>query len=79
MPRIPPRSTREVEDLLRHFGFRLARTAGRHEVWLREADGVSIPVPRNRGSGGIPVGTVVSTLRQAGIGRNDALAFWRIN
>ena len=79
MPRIPPRSTREVADLLRHFGFRLARTAGRHEVWLREADGVSIAVPRNRSSGGIPVGTVVSILRQAGIDRKGALAFWEIN
>jgi len=78
MARVPPRSTAQIEALLAHYGFHLSRSHGAHNVWKHGATGVSLPVPRNRSQGKIPVGTVTSILRKAGIRRDEALAFWGI-
>jgi predicted RNA binding protein YcfA (HicA-like mRNA interferase family) len=76
MPRLIPRSSREVEALLRHLGFRLDRPGKGHDIWARDADGRCVSLPRDRPSGGIPVGTLKFILIQAGISRQDALSFW---
>jgi predicted RNA binding protein YcfA (HicA-like mRNA interferase family) len=75
MGRLLPRSTREIEHLLTHFGFRFAHH-GKEDIWLRETDRRVVAVPRNRSSGQIPVGTVKGILFQAGISREDAISFW---
>ncbi len=78
MARVPPRSTREVEALLRHFGLRLLRHEGPHNVWGPGARGRNVAVPRSRGSGEMKTGTVRAILREAGIPIADALEFWGI-
>lgn len=78
MPRLPPRSTREIEQLLLHHGFRLTRSDGGHNQWRRDADGRRVTVPRGRRSGEIAQGTLASILRQAGISREEALRYWRV-
>jgi len=76
MGRLPPRSTQEIALLLSEFGFRLDHLGKGHDIWLRDQDGRTVSVPRNRRSGEIPVGTVKSILLQAGISREEAVAFW---
>ena len=78
MARLPPRSTREVEGLLHHFGLRLLRGEGRHNVWGQGARGRNVAVPRARGPGEMKGGTVRAILREAGIPIADALEFWGI-
>jgi predicted RNA binding protein YcfA (HicA-like mRNA interferase family) len=77
MTRVPPRSTREIEALLRHHGLQVLRRGG-HDVWGPGAGGQPVPVPRARGSGAMPAGTVRDILRRAGISVTEALAFWGI-
>ena len=77
MPRLLPRSTREIERLLARFEFRFDHH-GKEDIWVRDADRRVVAVPRNRPSGKIPVGTVKGILIQAGISREDAIAFWGI-
>ena len=75
MARLLPRSTREIEQLLRRFGFRLDHR-GKEDIWTRDRDGRVIAVPRNRRANEIPVGTVKGILIQAGISREEAVSFW---
>jgi len=77
MPRLLPRSTRQVAQLLAHFGFRLVRSR-KEDIWRNDTTGRSVAVPRARSSGQIPVPTVIAILDQAGISRREALAFWGI-
>lgn len=77
MPRLVPRSTREVEQLLRHFGYILERRT-KEDVWRHRETGRTVIVPRNRASGEVYVGTLKSILEQAGISREEALGFWGI-
>jgi predicted RNA binding protein YcfA (HicA-like mRNA interferase family) len=79
MPRLPPRSSRQIEQLLAHFGFRFDR-AGKsgHDLWAPPLPGRSVAIPRNRRSGEISDGTVMAVLREARITRAQALKFWGI-
>ena len=76
MPWVPPRSTREIEQLLRHYGLHRTRTRGAHDQWAPGATGGHVSVPRARGPGQIPPGTVHAILDQAGVSVADARAFW---
>ena len=79
MARVPPRSSCEIEDLLSYHGFHFDRAGKKgHDLWAPPLPGRPVLVPRNRRSGGIPEGTVRAILREAGISREDALAFWGI-
>ena len=58
---------REVVKRLRRLGFRFYRQGrGSHELWVRDADGLVIPVPRH---GGKPIrkGTVRAIIREIGL------------
>ena len=77
MPRLVPRSTRQIAHLLTHFGFHLARSR-KEQVWINDTTGRRAVVPPGRSSGQIPVRTVISILDQAGISREEALGFWGI-
>ncbi len=78
MARVPPRSSREVEQVLRHSGLRLLRHGAGHDIWGPSASGGTVSVPRARHSGELPGNTVKRILREAGISIADALAFWGI-
>ena len=75
MPRIPARSTREVEQLLAHHGLRRVRR-GKHDHWGPGSYGQDVAVPRGRGPGQMPPGTVRDILNKAGISVAEARAFW---
>ena len=58
---------REVVKRLRRLGFRFYRHGrGSHELWVRDADGLVVPVPRHEGKP-IRKGTVRAIIREIGI------------
>jgi predicted RNA binding protein YcfA (HicA-like mRNA interferase family) len=58
---------REVVERLRALGFRFYRQGkGSHELWVRDADGRVVPVPRHEGRP-IRKGTVRAIIREAGV------------
>lgn len=60
-------SYREVIRRLRKLGFRFYRQGkGSHELWVRDADGYVVPVPRYKGKK-IRKGTVRVIIREIGI------------
>ncbi|NKQ35555.1 MAG: type II toxin-antitoxin system HicA family toxin [Chloroflexi bacterium] len=62
---------REVVKRLRHFGFRFYRQGkGSHELWVRDADGVVVPVPHHQGKT-IRKGTLRAIIREVGVSVNE--------
>ena len=58
---------REVVKRLRRLGFRFYRHGrGSHELWVRDADGLAVPVPRHEGKP-IRKGTVRAIIREIGV------------
>jgi predicted RNA binding protein YcfA (HicA-like mRNA interferase family) len=58
---------REVTERLRRLGFRFYRQGkGSHELWVRDADGRVVPVPKCRGKS-IRKGTVRPIIRETGV------------
>jgi hypothetical protein len=78
MPRVPPRSTQQVEQLLRHFGRSFVRHGSGHDIWGPGAREQNFAVPRARSSGEMKSRTVEAILEEAGISVADALAFWKV-
>jgi predicted RNA binding protein YcfA (HicA-like mRNA interferase family) len=67
MSKLRPLRYHEVEKRLRHFGFRLYRQGrGSHELWVRDSDGVVVPVPRHEGKT-IRLGTLRAIIREIGV------------
>jgi hypothetical protein len=64
-----------VAQLLRHFGYELARQ-GKHDTWhgFRAGRSRSAQVPRDRAS--LALKTLYSILAQAGITKQEARDFW---
>ena len=57
----------EIIRRLRKQGFRFYRQGkGSHELWVRDADGIVIPVPHHKGKK-IRKGTVRAIIREVGI------------
>jgi len=58
---------REVVQRLRALGFRFYRQGkGSHELWVRDADGRVVPVPRHEGKP-IRKGTIRAIIREVGV------------
>lgn len=71
MAKLRPLTYREVVKRLRRQGFRFYRQGrGSHELWVRDSDGVVIPVPRHQGKT-IRKGTLRAIIRQMGIEVNE--------
>jgi len=65
---------REVIERLRRFGFRLYRQGkGSHELWVRDADGRVVPVPKHKGKS-IRKGTVRAIIRESGVSIDEFMA-----
>ncbi len=57
----------EVTNRLKFFGFRFYRQGkGSHELWVRDNDGLVIPVPHHRGKT-IRKGTIRAIIREINI------------
>lgn len=62
-----PLTFQRLERVLASHGFRVERSSGSHFVWRNDATGRSAVVPHHKGP--LPIGTVLSVFRQAGIRR----------
>jgi predicted RNA binding protein YcfA (HicA-like mRNA interferase family) len=57
----------EVVNRLRKLGFRFYRQGkGSHELWVRDSDGIVIPVPNHRGKT-IRKGTIRAIIREINV------------
>ena len=67
MPELRELSYREITRRLRKLGFRFYRQGkGSHVLWVRDADGRVVPVPRHQGKN-IRKGTVRAIIREVGV------------
>jgi predicted RNA binding protein YcfA (HicA-like mRNA interferase family) len=67
VPKLRELAYHEVIRRLRDLGFRFYRTGrGSHELWVRDADGVVVPVPRHEGKP-IRKGTLRAIIREIGV------------
>jgi predicted RNA binding protein YcfA (HicA-like mRNA interferase family) len=67
MTRLRELSYEEITHRLRALGFRFYRQGkGSHELWVRDADGRVIPVPRYKGKK-IRKGTVRAIIQEVGV------------
>jgi len=64
-PKFPSLSSREVIRLLHEHGFQEDRQKGSHKVFYHPNDGRRVTVPAGRKD--IPIGTLKSILKEAGI------------
>ncbi len=64
--RIRRMTAREVETLLRRYGFRLISQKGSHRKWRNENLGLQVIVPEHRGRQ-LPLGTLRTILKNADI------------
>lgn len=64
--RVRRMTAREVETLLRRYGFRLISQKGSHRKWRNENLGLQVIVPEHRGRQ-LPLGTLRNILKNADI------------
>ena len=69
MPKLPARSPRQMARLLEEHGFILDRTKGSHHIYLHPESGRRVVVPMHKED--LPIGTLRSILKQAGLERDD--------
>ena len=69
MPKFPARSPRQVVRLLEEHGFVLDRSKGSHHIYYHPESGRRAVVPMHKED--LPIGTLLSILKQAGIERNE--------
>ncbi len=74
MPKLRELHYREVVKRLRRLGFRFYRQGrGSHELWVRDADGLVVPLPRHEGKP-IRKGTLRAIIREIGISVDEFMA-----
>ncbi|MBM3210624.1 type II toxin-antitoxin system HicA family toxin [Candidatus Poribacteria bacterium] len=67
MPELRELSYRKVIRRLRRLDFRFYRQGkGSHELWVRDSDGLVVPIPHYRGKS-IRKGTVRAIIREVGV------------
>ncbi len=69
MPKLSPMTPREIIKLLESRGFVLDRVKGSHHIYLQPETGLRAVVPLHKKD--LPIGTMLSILKQAGIDRED--------
>ncbi|MBI5879209.1 MAG: type II toxin-antitoxin system HicA family toxin [Chloroflexi bacterium] len=65
MPKLPALTSQAVISVLEQRGFKLRRSKGSHQIYFHPASRRRVTVPFHRGP--LPVGTLRSILREAGI------------
>ncbi|BBD68612.1 hypothetical protein NIES4072_40730 [Nostoc commune NIES-4072] len=68
--RIRRMTSREVETILRQYGFQLISQKGSHRKWRSEDLGLQVIVPEHRGRT-LPIGTLRSILQGAKIPESE--------
>jgi predicted RNA binding protein YcfA (HicA-like mRNA interferase family) len=63
-------TAREVEGLLRRYGFQLVSQKGSHRKWRQPETGFQVIVPEHRGRT-LPLGTLRAILKGAEIPESD--------
>ena len=63
-------TAREVESLLKRYGFEMVSQKGSHRKWRHTASGLQVTVPEHRGRT-LPLGTLRSILKGAEIPESE--------
>lgn len=67
MPKLTEFSYNDMIRTIKSFGFRFYRQGkGSHELWVRDSDGLVIPVPHHKGKP-IRKGTVKAIIKEIGV------------
>jgi predicted RNA binding protein YcfA (HicA-like mRNA interferase family) len=67
MPKLPPLKYEEVAAKMKRLGFRLLpQGKGSHEIWVRDSDGKTVPVPKHLGRD-MKKGTLRAIIREMGV------------
>jgi len=69
MPKTPSLTPRKVIKILEEKGFILDRIKGSHHIYYHPNTKQRVTVPMHKQD--LPIGTLLSILKQAGIERND--------
>ena len=69
MSKIPSLTPKDIVRVLKKRGFVLDRSRGSHQIWLHPVSRKRAVVPMHNKS--IPIGTLYSILKQAGIDKNE--------
>ena len=68
MPRIAPISSQKLGKVFEKVGFRLARQRGSHRMYIKAGVARPVVIPMRKD---VPVSTIKSNLRTAGISREE--------
>jgi len=71
MPKLPAITSKRLVKLFEKIGFQIDHCSGSHFVLYNEISKKRITIPSH--SKDLPKGTLMSILREAGIGRDDFL------
>ena len=69
MPKLSPMTPREIIKLLESRRFVLDRVKGSHHIYWNPENGLRAVVPLHKKD--LPIGTMLSILKQAGIDRDE--------
>jgi predicted RNA binding protein YcfA (HicA-like mRNA interferase family) len=71
MAKLTELSYHQLTTRLKKFGFRFYRHGkGSHELWVRDEDGLAVPVPHHKGKS-IRKGTVKAIIKEIGTTVNE--------
>lgn len=62
-----PINARKLIKILKENGFILSRQKGSHMIWKNPQSGIIVPVPLHGKSKPIPIGTLLSIIKQSKI------------
>ncbi|MFH0928675.1 MAG: type II toxin-antitoxin system HicA family toxin [bacterium] len=71
MPKVPALTSKRIIKILEEFGFEEHRQKGSHKIFYNPKTGKRAVVPCHVSD--LPLGTMVSILKEAGITRQDFL------
>jgi len=71
--KLPSLTSQEVIEILEKHGYHLLRSKGNHRIYYNSNTKKLVVVPYHKKD--LPKGTLLEILKQAGISREEALAF----
>ena len=69
MPKLPSLTPKKIIRVLEQHGFQLDHSTGSHRIYYHKDTGKRVTVPFHTND--LPLGTLLSILKQAGLSRDD--------
>lgn len=66
-----PVNAKRLVKILRENGFILSRQKGSHQIWKNLKTGIIVPIPFHGGNKPIPMGTLLSIIKQSKISKEN--------